>query len=127
MNTFPIFTADRLDHFRDLGEQYEIRLPIFTTYFAENDLVSLSPDRREAGMKKFRFAVEAAARLGSTIMNMASEFPPELVTEYRPEYVHSPASKFWIPQQVSWQSIWDSAGRSDASLFRFSCPIRHEV
>jgi len=103
-----LFTPERVDHFRRLGEEYGIKLPIFTAYYAENDLVSLSPERRKIGLEKFRFSVETAKRLGSTIMNMASEFPPELVTKYRSEYVHSPADEFWVPLQVSWQSIWDA-------------------
>jgi sugar phosphate isomerase/epimerase len=102
-----VFTAERLDQFRKLGEEYNIMLPIFTVYYAENDLASLSTDRRRRGLEKFRFAVQAGTRLGSTIMNVASEFPPELVNEYSPEYPHSPASKFSVPRDVSWRSIWD--------------------
>src|ERR1019366_9449038 len=103
-----LFSPERVKQFRALGKQYGIRLPIFTTYYAENDLVSLNPERRRQGLEKFRFSVEVAAGLGSTVMNLASEFTPELVKEYRPEYVDSPAGRFAIPQGVSWQSIWDA-------------------
>lgn len=106
-NHVDLFTPERVDRFRELGEELGIRLPVFTTYYAENDLASLSPQRRKKGLEKFRFAVETAARLGSMILNMASEFPPELVSEYRAEYLHSPAGRFWLPPSISWQSIWD--------------------
>jgi D-psicose/D-tagatose/L-ribulose 3-epimerase len=117
-----MFTPDRIDRFRGLGEELGIRLPIFTTYYAENDLVSLDPKRRRKGVEKFKFCVETAARLGSRIMNLASEFPPELVQEYRPEYVHSPAAKFAIPASVSWESIWDA----QVEAMQLCADISHE-
>ena len=103
-----LFTTDRVLHFRKLGEKFGINLDIFTTYYSENDLTSMSAERRKKGLDKFLFSVKTAKHLGSTIINMASEFPPELVDAYRPEYVHSPAGRFRIPADVSWQSIWET-------------------
>jgi sugar phosphate isomerase/epimerase len=103
-----LFTPERVSAFRDLAKSLNIHIPIFTAYFVENDLVSLSPERRQKGLRNFRFSIDVAARLGAAVMNIASEFPPELVSAYRPEYVHSPAAAFRVPREVSWSSIWDT-------------------
>jgi len=103
-----LFTPERVSAFRTLADSLGIRIPIFTTYFVENDLVSLSAERRSKGLRHFRASLEAAEKLGATTMNLASEFPPELVRAYRPEYKHAPAEKFRIPPEVSWSSIWDN-------------------
>lgn len=103
-----LFTPERVAAFRELADSLNIMVPIFTAYFVENDLVSLLPERRTKGLRNFRFAIDVAKRLGAHILNIASEFPPELVSAYRPEYVHSPAAAFRIPRDLSWSSIWET-------------------
>src|SRR5205807_2121895 len=99
-----LFTPDRVRMFRETAGETGIAIPIFTAYYLENDLASISAERREKALRGFEFSLEVAQALGSTIINIASEFPPELVESYRPEYVHSPAARFRIPPEISWAS-----------------------
>src|SRR5690349_296889 len=71
-----LYSADRVQAFRREAGTAGISIPIFTAYYLENDLASISAERREKALRNFRFSLDVAAALGSTIINIASEFPP---------------------------------------------------
>ena len=64
----------------------------FMPYHCCTNLTSASGERRKLGVRQFAGGVEIAQEMGISVLNIASDWPPEWVSSYSAEYAHAPAS-----------------------------------
>jgi sugar phosphate isomerase/epimerase len=78
----------------------------FIPYHCCTNLTSTRKDRRQLGLRQFEEGVEIARDLGISVVTIASDWPPEWVSSYSPEYAHAPAADFDVPSSEDYDRLW---------------------
>lgn len=95
-----------IDQLLDRSRRKGVSFSSFMPYHCCTNLTSSQKERRELGVRQFREGVEIAEQLGISVVIIASDWPPEWVSKYSPEYEHAPAVEFHLPSPEEYNRVW---------------------
>lgn len=102
-----IYTPANIKLLLDKSRQTGVSFSSFIPYHCCTNLCSTSAERRKLGVKQFAEGVEIAKQLGTSLVSIASDWPPEWVTSYSKEYDHAPAADFTVPSAQEYDRVWE--------------------
>jgi sugar phosphate isomerase/epimerase len=102
-----IYSPENIKLLLDKSQKTGVSISSFIPYHCCTNLCSTSAERRDLGVKQFAEGVEIAKQLGTTLVSIASDWPPEWVTSYRAEYDHAPAAEFNVPSRQEFDRVWE--------------------
>jgi sugar phosphate isomerase/epimerase len=95
-----------IERLLDRGRERGVKFYNFIPYHCCTNLTSASKERRKLGVQQFAEGAKIAGQLGISVLNIASDWPPEWVSSYSAEYAHAPAAEFQVPSREEYDRVW---------------------
>lgn len=105
-----IYSPENIKRLVDKSRKAGVSISSFIPYHCCTNLCSTTAQRRQLGVKQFAEGVEIAKQLGTSLVSIASDWPPEWVTSYSKEYDHAPAAEFHVPSRQEFDRVWQDHG-----------------
>jgi len=101
-----IYSPENIKLLLDKSRKTGMTFSSFIPYHCCTNLCSTTAARRQLGVKQFAEGVNIAQQLGTMLVSIASDWPPEWVTSYSKEYDHAPAAEFGVPSRQEYDRVW---------------------
>ena len=88
------------------GRERGVKFYNFMPYHCCTNLTSANEERRKLGVRQFAEGAKIAQEMGISVLNIASDWPPEWVSSYSAEYAHAPAADFQVPSRQEYDRVW---------------------
>jgi sugar phosphate isomerase/epimerase len=114
-----------IERLLDKGRQRGVKFYNFIPYHCCTNLTSAREERRKLGVQQFTEGAKIAQNMGISVLNIASDWPPEWVSSYSAEYAHAPAAEFQVPSREEYDRVW--SGHVAAVSECFEIARKHQM